>query len=308
MKPLVSFIIPCYNGEKYIQSIINQLYSSSRNDFEVIVVNDGSKDNSDSIIKKLVNTYPSLNYIYQENKGASAARNTGLSVAKGQYICFLDCDDSIVISNMDKLLNSIYDKDLYLFNINKDTNGEIYPYIKQTNMFVNKPLLLQNLQFTNAPWGKLIKRDIIEKYSLYFDSQLKISEDLLWSIQLLNYVLDIECSDIDFYIYKTDNQNSTTNTISNSKFIHLWKTLEVSVNWCNQHNAERACYSMCAYQYMMNCAYCYPNYNEYKQYYKNYRYLLKYSDYSKVKTINKVVTLLGIKATSYLLHKYLVRK
>ena len=92
---LVSIVIPFYNCEKYIsetlQSIGNQTYAN----IEIIVVNDGSQSSSTDYLKELLSDKKHIQYIYQENKGLSAARNAGGKVAKGEYLVFLDADDLI---------------------------------------------------------------------------------------------------------------------------------------------------------------------------------------------------------------------
>ena len=91
-----SVIIPAYNAEQYlkdaIDSVINQTIAFDN--IELIIVNDGSNDNSDEICQKLKDKYPNIVYVKQDNKGASNARNKGLSLATGEYVCFLDADDA----------------------------------------------------------------------------------------------------------------------------------------------------------------------------------------------------------------------
>lgn len=88
--PKVSIVIPVYNGEKYIKKTLSSVFNQSFKDFEVITIDDGSQDKT----KKILKTYgKKIRYIYQENKGTAAARNTGIKAAKGKYIAFLDQDD-----------------------------------------------------------------------------------------------------------------------------------------------------------------------------------------------------------------------
>ncbi len=88
---MFSVIIPAYNAESFIQSSIDSVLSQTRDDYEIVVVDDGSNDHTAEIIKSIDDFR--IRYIYQENKGVSAARNTGIRNAKGEYICFLDADD-----------------------------------------------------------------------------------------------------------------------------------------------------------------------------------------------------------------------
>ncbi len=90
---LVSIITPCYNGSKYITETIDSVLNQTYKDWEMIIVDDGSIDNSDIIIKKFVEKDERIKYIYQENAGSAAARNNGIRKSKGRYIVLLDADD-----------------------------------------------------------------------------------------------------------------------------------------------------------------------------------------------------------------------
>lgn len=92
--PQISIIMPCYNAEKCIETSIDSIYRQTFKDFELIVVNDGSTDNSLAILKKLAESHPGLRVIDQPNKGPGPARNRGIKEASGQFIAFLDSDDS----------------------------------------------------------------------------------------------------------------------------------------------------------------------------------------------------------------------
>ena len=303
----ISFVIPCYNGGKYILNLLSQLVSIESNSFEIIIVNDGSKDDTLSTVSKWAKKYPFINLIDQKNQGASAARNNGVNSAQGEYICFLDCDDAIIAENYTTILEQIDNDDLYLYNVKKNTDGKVYSYIEQTDGYSNKEALISSNQFVNAPWGKIIKRTLINENNLFFNTDLKVSEDLLWSVQLLHACQTIKTMNIDFYIYKTDNVTSTTNSINSTKLEGLWKALTYTVDWCDVNKCSTACYGVCSYHYMMNCAYCYKEYDKYISYYHNYKYLLKYSLNKRVSFVNVLSKIIGLKLTSLFLYKYLMR-
>ncbi len=108
-KQLVSVVIPLYNAEKYIeetmQSILNQTYQN----IEIIVVDDGSKDQSPTIVKELQRKHPEkVRYIHQKNQGVSVARNTGIEHANGEYVAFLDSDDLWHPSKIEKQVQSMH--------------------------------------------------------------------------------------------------------------------------------------------------------------------------------------------------------
>ncbi len=303
---LLSFIVPCYNGAKYLINITEALLSINDLLTEVIIVNDGSTDSSSEILDTLQKRFNNLIVIHQENQGASAARNKGINQAKGKYICFVDVDDFVLIDGFNTVLQQINDDDLYLFNVLKQTNGERYPYITQSNEFNSKKNLLANGQFFNAPWGKIIKKELLISNHITFNTTLKIVEDLPWSIELLEIAKTITPLNSDCYIYVTDNNSSTTNSINEKKFDALWKAVEYSTQMCFKNNYKVGL-ALCGYQYMMNCAYTYLVYSKYESLIKRYRYLLRYNSYKKVKMVNIVANLFGIKLTACILNKVLMR-
>ena len=92
VQTMISVIIPCYNGEKTIGNTLESLYNQTDKHFEVVIVNDGSEDNSEKVIKKW-KKYLNITYWKQNNKGLGYSRNIGINISKGKYICFLDADD-----------------------------------------------------------------------------------------------------------------------------------------------------------------------------------------------------------------------
>src|SRR4028118_302914 len=97
----VSIIIPCYNGERFLAETIESVLSQSYQKFEIIVVDDGSSDNT----KGIATAYPSVHYIYQDNQGASVARNRGASESQGSYLIFLDSDDRLLANALELGVN-----------------------------------------------------------------------------------------------------------------------------------------------------------------------------------------------------------
>ena len=121
-----SIIIPVYNSEKTIKRSIESIASQKRTDVEIIIINDGSTDMSESIYNKMQNKYNNITYIYKENGGVSSARNLGLSVAKGKYVMFIDSDD-YVDSKCFEVFDSytISNADYYQFAFSIEANGSV---------------------------------------------------------------------------------------------------------------------------------------------------------------------------------------
>lgn len=104
---IISIVIPCYNGEKTIGNTLRSLYKQTDKDFEVVIINDGSEDDSETIIKRW-NKHLNITYWKQQNKGLGYSRNIGINISKGKYICFLDADDIWCSNKVEVIKEVIY--------------------------------------------------------------------------------------------------------------------------------------------------------------------------------------------------------
>ncbi len=129
MKNKFSLIVPVYNVEKYLEKCLNSIINQTYKDFEVIIVIDGSKDNSESICKKYAENDNRIKIIKQKNKGLSEARNEGIKKATGDYLLFIDSDDFIELNLLETLNNALEkDIDLIRFQANNIIDEKIIPY------------------------------------------------------------------------------------------------------------------------------------------------------------------------------------
>ena len=121
---LISIVIPVYNAEKYLEQCLNSIKNQTYKNFEVILVNDGSIDNSESICKVFVESDTRFRYYLKANGGASSARNLGLDNAQGNYITFIDADDWVDENHLEVLINNIKESnsDMAVSSITKFDN------------------------------------------------------------------------------------------------------------------------------------------------------------------------------------------
>lgn len=195
----VTIIIPIFNTEKYLMECIESGLHQTLDAIEIILINDGSTDNSGEIAKSYANRYSYIKYIEQVNQGQGAARNRALSIAKGKYIYFLDSDDYIHISAMEELYKEAEKEDLDLILFEGESfydeeyvgREEINFSYKRTqrydsvthgeDLFVK---LINNKDFTSSPCLYLIRKSVIEKYKLRFCEGI-IHEDELFIFELI---------------------------------------------------------------------------------------------------------------------------
>ena len=203
-----SIIIPIYNVEKYVEQCLESVDGQSYEDYEIILVNDGSTDASEAICKSFVaNSNRNYQIINQANGGLSAARNTGLAAAKGQWIVFVDSDDYIS-TDLLKILDTAMaknDADLYTFNHNRiDANGnfvakKLYAVENARLSFKSEAEMTKYIydEFLNyglgwEAWGMIYKRSIIEENNISFqDTKDVFAEDLCFALQYLMHVNSI---------------------------------------------------------------------------------------------------------------------
>lgn len=223
MKYTLSIIIPVFNCSKYIERCVESIIKSigAEIHLQIIIVNDGSTDDSDIICKKLADSYSDITYISQTNKGASSARNAGLKVAVGDYIWFVDADDQAhpsIQSIIPSLIENL-DNDVISFNYAEETPDglNMIDHFK-TKQFFSTALYLENNRALYL-WNKIFKRESIGE--IRFLEGTKNIEDFLFNIEVLINAKSICCVSEYGYIYNTCNQQSTSRSISKKNLIKL---------------------------------------------------------------------------------------
>lgn len=195
MKPVVTVISCFYNAEKYIESYLNEISKQSFDNFEVVLINDGSTDQSDLLVKQLLPKYPFVKYFCQSNKGLGPARNFGLKHALGKYIYYLDIDDRIRCDALAKLVDIAETQkvDVVTFNsINTDETFEKEqwsPYktrkikegIYEGEHFVNRALTKKD--FFVPVWLYFYRHEFIDQVDFKFPAI--VHEDCIYTIHHL---------------------------------------------------------------------------------------------------------------------------
>ena len=189
MIPKISVIIPVYNAEKTLHRCIDSILAQTFSDFEVLLIDDGSKDKSGEICDEYARKDSRIKVCHKENGGVSSARNTGLSKAMGEYIIHCDADDFIEPEMLEELLTCANRKnaDLVYCDFYEDRNG-IVTQIPQSLEYVSAKGLIHAMLFQKAhgsSWNKLVRRKLIEEYCLKYDKSLTCYEDLFFNIQFL---------------------------------------------------------------------------------------------------------------------------
>lgn len=228
-EPLVSVIIPVYNVEKYfgrcIESIVNQTYKK----LEIILVDDGSVDSSPEICDDFALKDKRIKVIHKENAGAGLARNSGLDIASGEYVLFVDSDDYIDINTVEKCVGAA-EKDgsqLVIYGrTDADTSGRTFVQPVKTDIYVFRDrdvtekvfagLFTHSMGFGVGVCGKLISMQAIRTGNLRFRSEREIlSEDAFFLTELFAFVNSVSIVPENYYYYVT-NGNSFSRTFKSN--------------------------------------------------------------------------------------------
>ena len=213
----VSVIVPVYNVEKYLEKCLDSLVNQTLKDIEIIVVNDGTKDNSQEIIDKYAKKYPKkVKGFIKENGGQSSARNYGLEYAKGEYIGFVDSDDYVELDMFEKLYNKAKedDFDISICNLNfvyEDTDDKKEFSINMNSDLTDKESLRKHMiNIYPVVWNKIYKKSLFETSKLMFKEKVWF-EDVDFLYKLVPYVKSVGV--IDDYLYNyLQRQGSVTIT------------------------------------------------------------------------------------------------
>lgn len=219
---MFSVIVPVYNVEKYLDKCLASILGQTFKDYECIIVDDGSPDNSNTIIDNYVKKDQRFKVIHQKNMGLSAARNVGLDIAKGDYITFIDSDDYIANDYLEKFASKITstDADIVICGF-----IEVYAeYIKEVSSKsentdeIKKNILADVLHA--YPWNKCYKKDLFQNIRFPVN---KIFEDLLTIPEVCLNAHKIVCIHEKLYYYNRQNLNSITSNLSTEKRYDVFK-------------------------------------------------------------------------------------
>lgn len=254
----ISVIVPVYNAEKYLDRCIESIRSQTLQDIEIILINDGSKDDSLNLCKRYAKEDNRIKVINKINGGPSETRNVGIDLANGEYITFVDSDDWIDCNMFENLYNKINKTNCniiisnYFRNyldreecIKLDIKQEylekeeikkqlIFPLIGKDNLVTGQNSILGFC----SPWGKLFKRELLLKEGVKFNKDLFIGEDLLFNIELLSKVNCVIIDENAYYHY-FNNASSILNSYKQdfwNIYIKLIKEIEEYLNKNNYKN------------------------------------------------------------------------
>lgn len=237
MKPKVSIIVPCYNVEKYLYRCMDTLVNQSLKDIEIIIVDDGSPDRVPEMCDSWAKRDNRIKVVHKKNAGLGYARNSGIEVATGEFVAFVDSDDFVALSMYEKLyleavklnadliccchntersdgswkaVNYVYERTIF------ETKDEIHNYM--LDLIATAPNVEQERKYGMSVWRCLYRRKLIEDNALRFRSEREVgSEDLPFQCEYLKHARKVIFLPQSYYYYCL-NEGSLTATFKAEKY------------------------------------------------------------------------------------------
>lgn len=227
--PLISVIIPVYKCEKYLENCVNSILNQTFSDFEIILVDDGSPDNCGEICDALAQNNNKVTVLHQENQGQAAARNNGVKIARGEWLHFIDADDTIHPQMLAALYDAVNKNNVKLAMCSA-IQGELIPdSFNSPEETVFQALEMSEDNILNlcknekyyywVVWGKLIHKSIYEKYPL---TEGRIFEDNAIVCKWLYETKKVALTDAPLYFYYVNTQGTTKKAFSQKRLDILW--------------------------------------------------------------------------------------
>lgn len=261
---LISIIVPVYNCQKTIRKCIKSIISQTFSNIEIIIIDDGSKDESGKICDLFAKADPRIQVIHKNNEGVSTARNTGIQLANGDYICFVDSDDWMSPIAIERLLEKMitFDSDICIGQVLAIESGRDFILRKMDSKEYDLSSEEGLFSFTEivdwAPWAKLYKKEILDKYHFQFRVDIKSCEDSIFIADFLS-----ECkkaTSINEIVYFYNNLNAQTASRKYYELYKEWSLLfaqkyaELFLNFKSSFSREiinrkyiLRCYETCSY-------------------------------------------------------------
>ena len=328
MDKKLSFIIPIYNVEAYLPQCLDSILSQAGEECELILVDDGSPDGSGKICDQYRDRYSNIKVIHKTNGGLASARNAGLPLAEGEFVTFVDSDDYIAPGSVNKLLKWIGEEsaDVCFLELTK-----VYPDGSCQSM--GEQLILEEIRdktplhvlrfladcpkFPGSACSKLFRRSFLESAQLMFPDDRRLSEDLIFCLNVYLQAESFDYLDFPYYCYRQARSGSITNTVTAKYYFDTSLFVTEVVQRFSQEKKPiddvAACaLSFAAYEYsILVWQSVFLKQEERKRadrFLQEYRWLMHYGKSKKVQLVRMVVCIVGFHGAAKLLDWYMRRR
>lgn len=245
-KPLVSIVVPCYNAAKYLAACLNSVVAQDYENWECILINDGSADETLELLSEFAAHNPKLKVFTQENAGLSSTRNRGIDLAKGDFVYFLDSDDVLSADTISSLVLAFDNNDIVSgITVNStfaDTRINRVSNLLHPNegdvTFKNDDfeVLIRTMESGLSPvaQNRLYRKEFLDKNNLRFRPGI-LHEDELWFFETMILAKNVNFVNKETYFYRIDNQESITQNVSDRNLESYIKVMEEIVQKYTQN-------------------------------------------------------------------------
>lgn len=219
-EPKISIIVPIYNAGKYLRKCIDSIISQTFKSFELLLIDDGSKDNSGELCDEYASLDKRIRVFHTINRGVSEARNLGIENARGEWIGFVDADDWIKKTAYDEIFykNDILDYDIICYNfISVFANQSVVSKLPDVEEGKINFIREQLTRGWTVVWNSLFRKDLLIKNKLKFNKYFSVGEDFDFLFKAYYYSKEIKVIDKPLYYYNRTNENSVLHCLTSSQ-------------------------------------------------------------------------------------------
>lgn len=309
---MFSIIVPVYNAERYLEECINSIITQDYNAWELILINDGSRDNSLQICMDYAELDNRIIVINKENSGVSDTRNLGIEMAEGKYILFVDADDFLKPGTLKKIEKSIIQNNqpnmvVWGFEIlgGKNTNDDFDLLMNTKNGFTSEQLLHHLVsidhkkRFRGMVWRAIFKKSLLQENEIRFSVGLKMSEDFKFILEAISLAEYINVLPERLYVYRINPESTTAkykeNVHPDMMYINDWMEREICPQYPTLHVGLSCCRAETYITMLQNL--CLPNtpFNLKERIGVAKRVRRKYSYSKHIHTANMQLSILSLK-------------
>lgn len=236
----LSIIIPVFNGEKNISRCLDSLKNQTEKEFQLIIIDDGSTDNSWEIMQNYSSEFSNIKLIQTPNRGVSSARNLGIAEAEGEYLTFLDCDDWIEKNTIENYYSDLENNDLLIYNFITDNDPYEIKEKKIEDLTKEKAQQLSlDSKVKGYVWNRIYKAQIIKDNHLSFNPDYAFCEDLNFNVKFTVYSEEIKYINQKYYHYENNEESVTAQQFSKKKITAL-NAISDSITILDSENVKTA--------------------------------------------------------------------
>lgn len=328
MDKKLTFILPIYKVEAYLPQCVDSILTQSTEDCEIILVDDGSPDGCGAICDQYAEKYANIKVIHKPNGGLSDARNAGFNLATGKYVLFVDSDDYLEEGSVSKILNWIDSTDAdvaFLLSRKVYPDGTSEPLgenlVREKILGKSREEVLRFLvtcpKFPASAWGKIYRRDFLVEHGFHYPHDRRLSEDLMYSLNLFLTAEKFDYLDFPYYCYRQNRAGSICNTVNARYYFDTFLFVTESAERFAENKKAKdeisgLALSFAAYEYailvwqMLDLSGA--DREKAKAMLKDYRWVLAYGKSGRTRLVNTAVTLLGLDGAARLLDWYMKRR